>query len=372
MEKRGERRNRNREDLEALPELDLQTVRIIARFLRRWLRRFFAVYVVLFVLFLVVVEIVGERNLFTTFFLFLPPLSWLVPLGCFAGAATLLLDWRLIATTIALMGGFVWFYLDLEINGVGKGKGGSELTVLTFNRGQAVGSLVPFKDEHEPDVIAMQEAGANRYQVYMRDERYAELTHGDDVGEFMLLSKFPIKDKGLVEVESEARVHQVAGWFVLDLHGVEIVIYNVHFDTPRDQLKAFRRGAFLRGLWPFSESARSYQSWWDRQIYIAEKLREHIDAESRPVIVVGDFNTPDHGYIYRKVSRGLQDSHEKRGRGFGWTFPGKTRNPLALFGPWLRIDHQFAGKNWRVLSSVAERGRNSQHLAVVATYELRQ
>ena len=51
----------------------------------------------------------------------------------------------------------------------------------------------------------------------------------------------------------------------VEFGGGEIVVYNVHLHTPRDQLRAMRRGAFIRGLWP-SEARRNYQKFWDRQI----------------------------------------------------------------------------------------------------------
>lgn len=336
--------------------------------LRVRLRVAFVCFLIAATAFLLVQEWVGERNLFTVFFLFLPGQGWLIPLGVFGFAAMCLGDWKLSIHVVGACLAFVWFYLDWEISGSREGRGGPELVVMTFNRGQRSGSLQPFKELHRPDIIAMQEAGRST-AGYLKSGGYSDFSHGDDIGEFMLLSKYPIKDKGLLEFRVGDRAFKVAAWFVVEFAGEEVVIYNVHMDTPRDQLLALRRGAFLRGLWPFSEAARSYQGFWDRQIELARLLLDHIVRETRPVIVVGDFNTPDHGYIYRSFRRRLQDAHEKAGRGFGWTFPGKTRNPLTLFGPWLRIDHQFASHSWRVLGCTAESGRPSQHLAVVARYE---
>ena len=347
---------------------DAEKRRALLRQLRKLLRASFVCFLICAVVLLLVVEWVGERNLFTVFFLFLPPQIWFLPLAAFGAAALCLWDWRVIVSVMASGGVLVLVYLDWEIPGTKKGRGGEELVVMTFNRGQRSGSLQPFKERHRPDVIAMQEA-ARRSKRYLKSEGYTDFAHGDDIGEFMLLSKYPIVDKGLLEFDVYDRRHRPAAWFVIEFAGEEIVVYNVHMHTPRDQLRAMRRGAFLRGLWPVSPAAKSYQRWWNRQIEIARLLREHIEAESRPVIVVGDFNTPDHGYIYRQFRGPLQDAHEKAGQGFGWTFPGKTRNPLSLFGPWLRIDHQFADRSWRVLACHAESGRKSQHLAVVARYE---
>ncbi|MFT5855882.1 MAG: vancomycin resistance protein VanJ [Verrucomicrobiales bacterium] len=334
------------------------------------LRILFIIFIILAILFLGGVEWVGERNLFTVFFLFLPSQIWFLPLGMFFVAAACLFDWRLCGIILATTLIFVFVYMDVEMSGSKNGRGGKELVVLTFNRGQrGNSSLQPFKKQHDPDIIAMQEARGRSGKI-QRAGGYEDLTHVDDLGEFMLMSKYPIVDKGLLDFEIDGKGHAIAAWFAVDFEGVEVLVYNVHLQTPREQLKAMRRGSFLRGLMPGSEKSKLLMVFWKRQIELTERLLAHIEAQERPVIVVGDFNTPDHGYIYRKVRRQLQDAHEQAGHGLGSTFPGKTRNPLTLFGPWLRIDHQFASDAWRVLDCRAESGRKSQHLSVVARYEL--
>ena len=334
------------------------------------LRILYLIFAVLMLLFLGLVDWIGERNLFTTFFLFLPAQIWFLPLGMFFGLAVLLFDWRLCGAIVATLVLFVFFYMDVELFGSKAGGGGKELVVMTYNRGQRSGSLRPFKQRHDPDILAMQEA-RRRSGAYQRAEGYDDLTHVDEIGEFMLMSKYPITDKGLLEFEAQGKSQAVAAWFAVDFDGDPILLYNVHLPTPREQLKAMRRGSFLRGLMPGSEKSKSLMVFWKRQIELAERLLAHIESQDRPVIVVGDFNTPDRGHIYRKIRRQLQDAHEKAGHGFGWTFPGRTRNPLTLFGPWLRIDHQFASDAWRVLDCHAEKGRKSQHLPVAAKYELK-
>ena len=352
------------------PERRALFLRSLPRRMRWLLRVVFAVFVIVSLAFLGIVEWIGERNLFTAFFLFLPAQIWFVPLGMFMFAAVCLLDWRLALSVAAVTGAFVLFYLDWEMSGPRAGDGGKELVVMTFNRGQRAGSLRPFKKANNPDILAMQEAPRQSKQ-YLKVADYQDLLHGEDVGEFMLLSKFPIIEKELLDLVG-FRGKPIAAKFTVDFDGEEIVIFNIHLDTPRGELLAFRRGAFLHGLWPGSAAAKSHQEFWAHQIKNAKALIDIIEAERRPAIVVGDLNTPDHGYIYRQFRSGLQDAHEVAGRGFGCTFPGETRNPLTLFGPWLRIDHVFASDAWRPLECQAESGRRSQHLAVAARFELRE
>ena len=86
--------------------------------------------------------------------------------------------------------------------------------------------------------------------------------------------------------------------------------------------------------------------------------------ERRPVLVAGDFNLPDRGFLYRMFRRNMVDAHKARGRGYGYTFPGDTKNPLTLFRPWLRLDYVFAGFEWKILRCRTEPSRRSQHRAV--------
>ena len=97
-----------------------------------------------------------------------------------------------------------------------------------------------------------------------------------------------------------------------------------------------------------------------------------VAAETDPVIVAGDFNLPARGQAYHRFAQDLTDTFEARGRGYGFTFPGRTRNPFSLFGPWLRLDLVFVSRDWRVLSSLVEPKRPSQHRAVVATFEIKE
>ena len=74
---------------------------------------------------------------------------------------------------------------------------------------------------------------------------------------------------------------------------------------------------------------------------LARGLLEVLKNEKRPVIVVGDFNTPDHGGIYKMLAAEFTDAFATVGQGYGETFPGDVHTPVAGFRPWLRLDYQF-------------------------------
>jgi hypothetical protein len=77
---------------------------------------------------------------------------------------------------------------------------------------------------------------------------------------------------------------------------------------------------------------------------------------------------PSNGHIRRIFSGELRDAFAECGRGYGFTFPGFTRNPLSLFQPWLRLDYLFAGRGFRPCYVRTEPGRPSQHRAVAAGF----
>ena len=111
-----------------------------------------------------------------------------------------------------------------------------------------------------------------------------------------------------------------------------------------------------------------YQAFWDEQIAMARDVADKIAKERDPVVVVGDFNTPAFGPIYRIFANQFQDAHLQAGVGTGFTFPGNTHNPLSLFRPWLRLDMIFAPQDWKLWYCETIETQ-SQHRPVFAEFE---
>lgn len=318
---------------------------------------------------------VGERNVTTVFFLYLPPLIWFFPfaplvmMGGLFHRGSLLVQGAILALAVWTWLGFHWQAEKPVI-----GASGDILTVMTYNRGQNMNqSLQPFKNANHPDVLVFQEAGG-RAGGFLRSPDYAEFEYGVSIGEFTLLSRYPIKANSLIKEAGSDRPARVAR-FVIDWNGRSVSIYAVHLMTPRDVLRSYMRGAFLWGVLgvpgtPWAEKRRYYQSFWDGQIADAKAILDEVRSDSNTCIVAGDFNAPQTGYLHRMVTRELKDAHAAAGNGFGFTFPGVTRNPLSFGGPWMRIDYIFYDRQWEALECVTERDRPSQHRAVVAKLQL--
>jgi len=357
-------------------------LRQFLKWIRTGLEVAFWGYSAVLILALIFVDLVGERNVTSAFLLFLPQQGWILPYLALVPVC-LLVHWWLLLRIALVAVFFVFGYMDWQVGvpaGVRDGAAGDgqsdTLTVLSFNRGQQAGSLRPFKNRVKPDVLVLQDA-PHRAGRFLRAEGYSEFSHGESIGEFTLLSRHPITAKKLVRLPGDLPNVASAARFEIDFLGRRTVVYSVHLPTPRDVLLYYRRGAFLYGVLglpgtPWAEKRRDNQEYWDRRIAIARALVEQVGKEEYPYLVVGDFNTPDHGYIYRIFSTAWEDAHEEAGVGFGFTFPGTTRNPLSLFGPWLRLDYLFSGGGWKTVASWAEPSRPSQHRAVAATFQLQK
>jgi len=319
-------------------------------------------------------EHAGDTWWCTWFFLYLPPALFLFPLGLLVPLA-LLLDWRQLTVHGLCVCAVFLLYDDPEWHISRSPRDGSTvLRVLSNNIGQhGKHALTPFVEQQDPDLILLQEAlGKGPGYVKQYGERGL---HTEYEGEYVCASRYPVVSSELLaDITCAGRA--AAARFVLNAQGQRLVVYNVHIASPRNLLGKLRgRGFVAQLLHGFGISAgRDYGATAQvaERLRTAEELAERIAQETDPVIVAGDFNIPARGRAYHFLADELTDAFEVRGRGYGFTFPGKTRNPLSLFGPWLRLDLVFASDEWRVLNCIVEPDRPSQHRAVVATIELKE
>jgi endonuclease/exonuclease/phosphatase family metal-dependent hydrolase len=109
--------------------------------------------------------------------------------------------------------------------------------------------------------------------------------------------------------------------------------------------------------------------YWKEQRVVLDGLMKRIEAETLPTLVLGDWNLPDFGPRYRRLTRNLQDAHLVGGKGFGHTFPGDLPHWAAFGQPWMRIDYVLTDKkHWRVEEcrvQTASEAALSQHRALL-------
>jgi endonuclease/exonuclease/phosphatase (EEP) superfamily protein YafD len=299
--------------------------------------------------------------------LYLPQQVWLLPLPVLALPCLVIRPWLLgvhLSTALAvllLLMGFRWALLPARAT--------PSIKVLTNNIGQKGGErLTPLVEQEAPDLIVMQEAKGRGPGYARQYPAHHTVWHG----EFGLVSRVPVLDSGPVEGLAWGTL-PVAVRYVLDFDGRRLVLYNVHLPTPREYLQRLKGRGLLseikRSLLGRRAPAHadSLQDYIRTHTTLAAALRDRLDAESDPVVVAGDLNVPPLGRAYRTLRGSLTDAFAARGRGFGFSFPGTTRNPLSLFGPWLRLDYVLCGNRIRPVACRVEPHRRAQHRAVLAT-----
>ena len=133
-------------------------------------------------------------------------------------------------------------------------------------------------------------------------------------------------------------------------------------------------------VWNLHPPPAVKQNGWEAQRQTLSAIAQEIKGETRPLIVLGDFNTTDQAENYRLIANHLTDVHWAAGYGFGFTFPEPDvvarRGYNRLFqmaSPMVRIDHIFVNKNFDPQEThVIPHGYGSDHRPVVATLRFSQ
>jgi len=199
------------------------------------------------------------------------------------------------------------------------------------------------------------------------------------IGEHALASRYPFKGTQVIRPDvpkgSAFRVQYLpAARFEVDVPGGPIAVYVVHLRSPRDALSKYRSLRLWRwtlfGVPTHVSPTITIDHYWQEQEMVLEGLLKRIEAEALPVLVLGDWNLPDFGPRYRRLTKDLQDSHVQAGSGFGHTFPGDLSHWAAYGQPWMRIDYVLTDKrHWRVVEcrvQTASEAARSQHRALFA------
>jgi endonuclease/exonuclease/phosphatase (EEP) superfamily protein YafD len=320
----------------------------------------------------------GQANVTTATLMYLPSPIWLLP-GIALLLPALIFDWK--SFLLLLFGG--GFFFTSHLNYQWRSERSLEapepfekLRLLSWNRGQSGStSLSTLKADLKPDFILLQDA-RGRAARYRLDANYREFREFVDTGEFAMISRWPVlaSENLTMNGNNGAVITVGAARFVTVYAGTKVVLYSIHLPSPRDALEATGRGAFLLGILGLPGTSLEtkklhYQAFWDGQMLKAAEILRRIRQETDPVIIAGDFNTPAVGPVYKLYADTFQDAHLQAGSGFGHTFPGDTRNPLALFQPWLRLDQMFASQDWQVLNCQAQAAK-AQHLPVFGIFKL--
>jgi endonuclease/exonuclease/phosphatase family metal-dependent hydrolase len=197
-------------------------------------------------------------------------------------------------------------------------------------------------------------------EVYPHSHVEITLTlRGTDKWGIATFSKFPIRRKETIKFENAQHNLAIASDVFID--GNPVKIYNTHLQSIHfnyDELASIETVADSIRWKPMDNifNKLRYAFYW-RSLQ-SDKLKQHMNESSAPIILCGDFNDTPNSYTYRRLLKGLQDSFDEAGRGIGQTYFGKM--------PTFRIDYILADKKFPITRHEIFRNPYSDHYAIMA------
>lgn len=230
---------------------------------------------------------------------------------------------------------------------------GTPINIVTYNAcpTQDVTATNEWLIGQAADLLFMQEV---RTDFPALDDAYEASFLGEG-GQQRIYSSFPILEDEPVRLENF-----VAQRIVIDVNGVEVAVYNVHFAWPL--AGASSSDTFDRIL-AYDETTRNSQ---------IRQFLAHIETESLPHIVAGDFNLSEWALIYDEIDAQLNDAYRAVSWGIGATWPrGFNEAQCGDSVPrFLRLDYVWYSDDFQAISSVVGPAIGSDHLPVKATLDL--
>ena len=247
---------------------------------------------------------------------------------------------------------------------------GPSLRVMTCNAKYGKrDSLELLKDiqRYRPDLVLLQDANGclqgapgtffASWNVYYFDQ-------------FVIASRLPLASATLREMPCLTGT-QAFFRAQLKLGGRTVTLYNVHFQSPRDSLNAFRTEK--GGRWDPLNAIQDLEHNAAMRLAQAQGLRDLVRAERNPVIIAGDLNSTDASRVCATLREaGLRDAFAAGGRGYGYTYGHfllEHRLPWLRMS-WMRIDHIMAGGGITPWHCWVGTGRASDHRPVFADLAL--
>jgi endonuclease/exonuclease/phosphatase family metal-dependent hydrolase len=288
----------------------------------------------------------------------------LAPLAPFALLREgVLLRWLLLAS---LCVGAARFFPPLRLSAPVEEPGATQVRVLHWNVAPGRDStqiprVRPLLYDTSADVVVLAES----YWKWLDHEkvltqRYPhQLKHTDQSSTgLVLLSVYPIVERGVAQKSGDMPVHPRLIWARLDLGGgKQLLVIAAHPESPYA----------THSPWQFPPvyDARI------RDSYIPH-IRALVDpalARGEHVLLMGDLNLTEREPAYDEVARGLQDAHLQVGNGSGATWGLIPKMNWSL--PLLRIDYFLSSPNVTPLDmSVDCTLRKSDHCVLTGRFQL--
>ena len=211
---------------------------------------------------------------------------------------------------------------------------------------------------YQPELVLLQDANGFMQSPY---GKFFHRWHVRSWDQFVIASRLPFAASA-----APLASHRFLRDTVL-LGGSAITVYSVHLQTPRDGLNAFRTDR--DGHWHPLEAIPELQDNAAIRLQQAQDLRRQVAAESGPVILGGDLNSPQPSRVCTLLEEaGLLDAFGAGGRGYGYTYGHyllQHRIPW-LHLSWMRLDHIMTSARMPVWRCWVGNDEASDHRPVIA------
>ena len=289
--------------------------------------------------------------------------------------------WLLSAAVIVLRWGTLGCFV--QVTGTSKVPSTEEhpyrVTLMTYNVHQFQGQdnqpaqsdsnalvFIDMVRRYEPDVLCLQEFAAARKValtdslVLMGYNHYygaRSTAKGIPYGT-VVFSRLPItyvnridNEKLMVELLKEQQKLRVC-CIHMDSYRFD--------DTDREEIDRMRHGevqeSSRRTLGKVKETILSHETEW------LQHLKPMVTQSSVPIVLAGDMNDIPSSWLYRQITKEMQDTFREQGRGLSITYNGGF--------PEFRIDMVFHGEGINTLSYHRIKSSMSDHYPVLTSFEL--
>jgi vancomycin resistance protein VanJ len=314
----------------------------------------------------------ADRWWFGALNLYLPQAMWLVP-GVLLALISLgiarqwaWLPWLCVIWVLGPIMGLCW-----SLQASSEPAGTVPVRVMTCNAKYGKHDIAALIDDiglYKPDVVLLQDAtGSLSGPLGNLFRKW----HVRSFGQYVIASRFPL-DKDEVKPINFFLEKQTCLRCRMHIGKTVVTLYNVHFQTPREGLNAFRTAR--RHPWYLPKAIIQLENNVEDRLTQARAIREFVRQEHGPVIVAGDLNSPDSSLVCATLrDAGLHDAFAEGGRGYGYTYGHDLlQHRLPWFRvSWMRIDHIMMSSQLQSRRCWTGTGKASEHRPVIADLALK-
>lgn len=311
---------------------------------------------------LVLLCVVSERWWVSAALTYVPRAPFLLPSLALIPAA-LLVNWRFapanVLCAILVAGPIMGLTAPVADSVPPPGEAGA-LTIVSCNvqnGGSDLRAVLAEFDLLKADIVALQETqwGCELLTQHFSDWNTVH------VGEFWVSSRFPVRL--IDEFECITFERRTAILCEVDAPQGTILLCDVHLNTARHGLTELRWHSPLTGAGVRDFEFHEYQRGLEAEETL-QFISEH--AAGRPLMVLGDFNSPATSNVFCEHWSGFRSAFETAGAGYGYTSPCNTTRLWPANTPWLRIDHILVDDAWAVHACDIGRSDGSDHRLIWA------